>query len=235
MRPMGQLVLLAVAIAMVLATFAAYGVLWWSGMAGRPATGADVELVFRACPEAIPTVEGRLADMGLVATVAAAPGGFTVETVLPADPIVAASVPGTLARPGRVEIVAGDEVVATNADVTEAEPRLDLRMASFVVLRFAAPAAERLADAVRADPRGHLALRLDGVEVATQPNAAPIARGELEFAPRTDDDAVRMRAIAEWAVVADHGPLPCGVEPVPSGAPDTPGSARGAEDRPGPP
>jgi hypothetical protein len=217
MRPIGGLVLLAFVVLAVLATFVAYGVLWWSGTAGRPATGAQVHLTFRGCPEAVPLVEGRLADMGLVSTVTATDEGFTVSTTLPSDAVVAASVPGTLARPGRVEIVAGETVLATNADVVGADPRLDLRMASYAVLRFAPAAADRLVDAVRADPRGQLTFRLDGVDVATQPNTDPIARGELEFAPRVEDDEQRMRTIAEWSVVADHGPLPCSVESVPSG------------------
>jgi hypothetical protein len=217
MRPIGGLLLLAGAMGAVFATFAAYGVLLWSGLAGRPATGPPVQLTFRGCPEAIPIVEARLADMGLAATVAPTDEGFTVSATLPADPTVAASVPGTLARPGRVEILSGDTVLATNADVAEAEPRLDLRMASYALVRFKPDAVPRIVAAVRADPAGHLVLRLDGADVGTQPNADPIAKGELEFAPRTDDDAVRMRAIAEWAVVVDHGPLPCGVELVPSG------------------
>jgi len=217
MRPIGGLLLLAGALGAVIATFVAYGWLWWSGMTGRPATGDAVVLTFEGCHEAIPLITERLADMGLTPTFTGHERLFSVEVVLPADPVVAASVPDTLARPGVVEVRSGDTVLATNADVMEAVPRLDLRMASFVVLRLSSGATDRVVEAVRADPTGHLSLVVDGVEVATQPNTTPIAKGEVEFAPPVDDDETRMRTVAEWSVVLDHGPLPCKVVPVPSG------------------
>jgi hypothetical protein len=217
MRPIGGLLLLAGALLAVLATFVAYGWLWWSGLTGRPATGEQAVLAFEGCHEAIAPITARLGDMGLAPTVTAHEGRFQVQVVLPADPAVAASIPATLARPGRVEVLSGDTVLATNADVVEVVPRLDLRMASYAVLRLSEAATARVVTAVRADPTGHLTLKVDGVEVAIQPNGTPIAKGELEFAPPTDDDERRMRTVAEWAVVLDHGPLPCPVVPVPSG------------------
>jgi hypothetical protein len=222
MRPIGGLVLLAGALVAVLLTFAAYGGLVWSGMRGRPAAGPEAVLRFEGCHEAIGPMVERLEDMGLTATVRPAERSFAFLVVLPSDPAVAASVPATLAKPGKVEITAGGTVLATNVDVTEAVPRLDLRMASYVVVRLSPAAADRVAAAQNADPGGALTLRVDGTEVATQRNSDPTARGELEFAPRTDDDAVRMRTIAEWAVLLDHGPLPCPVVPAASGDPDTP-------------
>jgi hypothetical protein len=222
MRPIGGLLLLAGALLAVLATFVAYGVLVWAGMAGRPATGAPATLRFEGCHEAIAPMVARLEDMGLSATVRATlQGSFAFVVVLPSDPVVAASVPATLARPGHVEIASGSTVLATNADVTEAVPRLDLRMASYVVVRLSASAADRVAAAMRADPTGAVVLRVDGAEVARQRNTDPTVHGELEFAPPTDDDVLRMRTIAEWAVVLDHGPLPCSVVPSASGGPDT--------------
>lgn len=221
MRPWRGLVILAVPLVAIVATFVAYAVLVRAGLTGRPASGEAVELRFLACREASAPIVARLADMGLDAKVAPSPGGFTVKVVLPSDPAVAASIPITLVSPGHLEVRAGDDVLATNVDVVSAEPRLDLRMASYVVLRLAEAAAQRVTDAVRASPRGVLTLRIDGVDVATQQNTTPIARGEVEFAPHVDDDAVRMRTIAAWAVVFDHGPLPCVValfeQPAPSG------------------
>jgi hypothetical protein len=212
MRPWVGLLILVVPIVAVVATFIAYGVLVSAGLTGRQERGADVELRLLACEEAVGPIVARLADMGLEAKTRPVPGGFVLTYAPPADPEVAASIPATLVRPGKVEILWGAHRLATNAQVVSAEPRLDLRMASFVVVRLDRGAAVRIQDAVVSDPQGSLTLRIDDVDVAEQPNATPLAEGEVEFAPRTDDDQLRMRTIAEWAVLLDHGPLPCPVE-----------------------
>lgn len=212
MRPLVGLAILVVPIVGVIATFVAYGVLVSAGLTGRQARGGDVELRLLACEEAIAPIVGRLADMGLEAKTRPVPGGFVLNYAPPADAAVAESIPRTLVRHGKMEILWGKHLMATNAHVVSAEPRLDLRMASYVVVRLDTTAAMRVKDTVESDPRGWLTLRIDDVDVAEQPNATPLAEGEVEFAPKTDDDEVRMRTIAEWAVLLDHGPLPCPVE-----------------------
>jgi hypothetical protein len=212
MRPLVGLAILVVPIVGVVATFVAYAVLVSAGLTGRQARGEEIEIRFLACEEAIAPIVGRLADMGLDAKTRPVPGGFVLKVAPPEDAEVARSIPATLVRPGKMEVWSATEPLATNADVVAAEPRLDLRMASYVVVRLDADAAERVKNAVRADPRGFLTLRLDDVEVARQPNATPIAQGEVEFAPPTDDDEERMHTIAEWGVILDHGPLPCPAE-----------------------
>lgn len=211
MRPLVGLAILVLPIAGVVATFIAYAVLVSAGLTGRQGRGEEIELRFLACEEAVAPIVARLSDMGLDAKTRPVPGGFVLEVAPPDDEAVAASIPATLVRAGKLEVLSGADLLATNADVVAAEPRLDLRMASYVVLRLTPEAASRVTSAVRADPGGSLTLRLDDVDVAQQPNGTPLARGEVEFAPHTDDDVVRMRTIAEWAVVLDHGPLPCPV------------------------
>jgi len=212
MRPLVGLAILVVPIVGVLATFVAYGVLVRAGLNGRQARSEDVELRLLACEEAIDPIVARLADMGIEAKTRPVPGGFVLKYAPPADAAVAASIPATLVRPGKMEINWGRHLMATNAQVTSAEPRLDLRMASYVVLRLNPSAALRIKDTVHNDPHGSLTLRIDDQDMAEMPNSTPIAEGEVEFAPRTDDDEERMRTIAEWAVVLDHGPLPCPAE-----------------------
>lgn len=212
MRPLVGLAILVVPIIGVFATFIAYAVLVSAGLTGRQERGEEIELRFLACEQAIDPIVARLADMGLDAKTRPVAGGFALSVAPPKDDEVAASIPATLVRAGKMEVLSGADLLATNADVVAAEPRLDLRMASFVVLRLSAEAAGRVTSAVRADPRASLTLRVDDVDVAQQPNGTPLAPGEVEFAPNTDDDVLRMRTIAEWAVVLDHGPLPCPVE-----------------------
>ncbi|MBX2797264.1 MAG: hypothetical protein KTR31_06350 [Myxococcales bacterium] len=217
-RPLWGLVILSLPVFGVIAVFIAYGIMWSLGLSGRAASGEPVELAFEGCAEARALLEARLQDMGLSEgewsdTV----GGFAVRTPLMGDPDVDGTVPDTLAMPGALEIRGGDEVLATNVDLSDATVRLDIFMVPYVLLRLHEDAAKRVRDHMRSDPRGQLRFWVDGVDVGWQSNSNPVALGELELSPNASEDVDeqdRMQQVAAWSVVLDHAPLPCDVRPV---------------------
>lgn len=221
-RPLWGLAILSLPIFGVIAVSLAYVVMWSLGLSGRSASGAQAEIVFEGCADARAPIEARIADMGLSPTSwREVPGGFAVQTQLTGDPEVDARLPETLTLPGALQIRAGDQILATHEDLTDASVRLDLFMVSYVLLRLRDEAAQRIKRHVRAEPMGKLWLWVDGQRVAWQANQNPVAVGELELSPEISDEQERMYAVAAWAVVLDHGPLPCPV--VARINPETPG------------
>lgn len=211
-RPLWGLVILSLPIFGVIAVFIAYVVMWSMGLSGRAARGAPAEIVFEGCAEARAPIEARVADMGLSPTDwRDVPGGFALETRLTGDPAVDQALPTTLTTPGALEVRGGAQILATNDDLTDASVRLDLFMVSYVLLRLDDEAAQRVKQHVRAEPGGKLWFWVDGHRVGWQSNQNPVAVGELELSPEISDEQERMRAVAAWSVVLDHGPLPCPV------------------------
>lgn len=212
-RPGWALVILAAPVVLLVFVATAYAVLLGFGLAGRAAGGEHRTVSFRACPDARPVIEARVADVGLTdAVFADVPGGFTLSATLPADPAVADALPATLARPGHLEVRHGDEVLLTDADVVDAGVRLDMVMIPSTLLRLSPEAARRVTAWREAHhPDGVLEYVLDGAVIGTQQAQYPVEPGELEIAPEGLPDRERMQVAAEWSVVIDHGPLPCPV------------------------
>ena len=213
-RPLWGLAILTLPILGIFVMFIAYGVMWGLGLSGRQAAGEPVTLTFEGCPEARPLLEARLADMGLSGEWTSTASQIQVTAALTGDPEVDANIPDTLASPGALEIRADGEVVATNANVTEASVRMDLFMVPYVLLHLDPPAADRVRDFVRADPEGKVRFWVDGQEIGWQSNSNPVAKGDLEINPAIPDELERMHAVAAWSVTLDHGPLPCTVHAV---------------------
>jgi hypothetical protein len=210
-RPMWALAILTLPLIGFVLTVAAYVVMVSLGLAGRPATGDRVTLVFAGCPAARPLVEARVADMGLPATWSDAAAGFRAELQLPPDPLAAEGVPAALAAPGVFEVRGGDEVLATHADVIDASVRLDLSMTPTTLVRLSPDAAQRVKVWVRAHPSGRLDFVLDGERIGGQSAMDPVAIGEVEISPPIKENQQRMLKTAAWSVIVDHAPLPCPV------------------------
>lgn len=211
MRPAWGLAILTLPIVGVVIVAVGYGSLFLSGTRGRAADGPRVEWTFEGCPEARPLIEARVADMGLEAAFGDAPGGFVAELVLPGDPEVAAGVPATLTMPGALEVRGANELLVTNADLTDASVRVDLLMYPSTLLRLTPEAAERVKKHVRDLPKGELLFYVDGVRAGRQDNQNPVSVGEIELGLDEGDDKTRMHRAAALSVVLDHGPLPCPV------------------------
>jgi hypothetical protein len=201
--------LLLIPVAMIPLVFVAWGLMIWAGLAGRPASGPEVDIGVTACPEARDVLLARAADMGLTPAVEARPDGFVLHTRMPEDPESAASVPRALAPPGRFEVRGGDQVLATNADVTEATIRLDLSLSPATLIRLQPAAAQRVAAFVRGDEGGQIEFWLDGQKVGYQVNRE-VSANELEIWVQEGGDRARLQVAAERGVVIDH-PLPCPV------------------------
>jgi len=211
-RPLWGILLVLIPIVGVIAVAIAYAVTWGFGMAGRAARGETVTWRFSGCEAARPLLEDRLADVGLDGTWASAANGYTVTTRLTGDESVDQSLPATLTTPAALEVRGGDEVLATSEDVTDASVRMDLFMVPSVLLSLDPPAAERVKEHVRAVPDGKMTFHVDGERIGWQSNTNPVAVGELEINLDLEgDEQARMRAVASWSVILDHGPLPCPV------------------------
>ncbi|MEQ1566354.1 MAG: hypothetical protein ABMA64_12005 [Myxococcota bacterium] len=207
-RPLWGLLLLSLPVVGVVFTAAAYGAMWAMGLRGRAADGPEVWWAVDGCPEAAAVVDARVRDVGLEPIGAPTPGQLHLR--LPADPAVAAALPVTLTRPGKLEIRGGGEPLAGPEDVTSASPRMDLMMVPVVLVTVTPAAADRVTAWVRAHPGGRLDFLVDGEPVGWQSSQNPLPKGEYEIAPALADGPERWAAVAAVSVVADH-PLPCPV------------------------
>ena len=213
-RPLWGLAILSLPILGIFVVFTGYAVMWWLGLAGRSATGEPVTMAFQGCAEARPFMEARMVEMGLDGVWEAGPSGFSVTAQLTGDEEVDAGLPAVLASVGALEIRGGDQVLATHADVRDATVRMDLFMVPYVLFHLEDPAAQRIRENVREDPGGKLEFFVDGAKVGWQSNQNPLPVGHLEMNPEISEEQERMRAVANWAVTLDHGPLPCPVTPL---------------------
>lgn len=211
----GCLIFAIVPVAVAL-TFLAYAVMLGLGLYGRPASGDRVTITFEACPEAGPILTDRAMSMGLTDAALHSEGArHELTATLPADPQIAASIPGTLAERGLLTVRASDgAVLADHTSVESAGVRMDIMMTPTTFVRLKRPAALSLRDHVRENPEGHLAIELDGAEVFVRSNRADLVEVELEIPPSAEDDQARMQLAAARGVVLGSGPHPCPVQVV---------------------
>ncbi len=211
-RPGWALVVLGAPIALFALVVMAYTTLVGLGLRGRAAGGEQVTLHFEACSAARAVVEARLGEMGLDdAQLTDGPDGFDVAVTMPTDPDVATTVPSTLAAPGHLEVRHGPDVLATQDDLRDAGVRLDVFMIPSTLLRLDETTSERITGWVTDNPEAQLRFLLDGELIGTQNASNPVGYGELEIETHGLSDRERMNASAAWAVILDHGPLPCAV------------------------
>ena len=206
-RPGWALFILAAPIVLFVIVALLYTGMIGLGLQGR-GSGEPVDLRVGGCAEAPAAVVERLADMGLPATIDASDPQL-VHTHRIGRPEVDATLAATLAQRGVFELRHDDEVLVTNAQITEATYRLDGMMDPWLLLLLDDVATEAVVGAMRGDPTGRLTFVLDGEPVAMQPNRRDVFRGEVEGIPLADRDAAtRMERIAAWSVMIDHV-LPC--------------------------
>jgi hypothetical protein len=213
-RPLWGLLILALPLVGLVLVVMGYGSVFLLGLQGRQAGGERVILWYGGCPEAKGAVVARLADMGLQAEELPVPPGqtdkFGFSLHLPSDPLAAASLPATLASPGRLELLAGSTVLADERDLREASVRMDLLTQPSLLLSLDEDATARVREHVGQDQQGELTLRIDNVAVASQSNERAVQEGGIELIPSREGKSERERwaAVAAWAVTVDHT-LPC--------------------------
>lgn len=205
--------------------FAAYGYLFYSGLGGRPADGARVEIAFDGCEAAGPIIEARVQRMGLGDPVfGTRDSGPMIEVTLPTDEEVANDVPTTLARTGAFEIRAGDEVLFDNSALTDATVRMDIMMSPWVVLRLQEDAEASLHAHQKTDLSAETSYWIDGVKLGRISNQKTVMGGEVELPGDAANDRARMQRAAADALVLSSGPLPCSVSVVSVHPASLPGS-----------
>ncbi len=209
-------VLLIIPIVMTVFGVSAYLGLFTLGMIGRSATGERVRIEFASCPEAKALVSDRTALMGLGDPMFADTAeGFSLTATLPADPLDAAAIPGTLAAPGRLEI--RDPKSPPEAPPVIAGERVDastvhLGMDGVVTLvRLDDAGSTTLREYMIAHPEGEIAFVIDGVTAYTRSNLPAEARGSLEITTKGGDEHDQLRVAAARSIILDAGPLPCPV------------------------
>lgn len=212
-RPGWALVVLAAPIAIFVLVIVLYIGMISLGFQGRGGDGAPVTYEVGGCEDAGPLLEARLGDIGLPVERTSHPGGMQLHTRRIGRPEIDATLADTLAQPGAFELRHDDDVLARNAQITDATYRLDGMMDPWLLLRLDDDATKAVVAAVRSDPTGRLTFVLDGTPIAMQPNRRSVRKGEVEGIPLDEIDAAeRMRRIASWSVIIDHGPLPCPVQ-----------------------
>ena len=210
-RPGWALVILAAPIALFIAVVVLYVGMVSLGLQGRAAEGAPIELMVETCPEALPVLEARLADVGLPFEAEEEGGGrYRVRTTGTGRADVDEALPAALLAPGRFALTYDGTTLIDNEGVEEATYRLDGMMDMWLLLDLDEAATDAVTEAVRSSkPGDRLDFLVDGVMVAMQPTHRSVQRGEVEGIPVDDmDQKTRMRRIAEWSMQIDH-PLPC--------------------------
>lgn len=184
------------------------------GRMGGTARGDRVEIVFTtACPtDAAAVIAARVDAMGLGEPQQQVQGD-TVRLVatLPGLDDDRTAVPALLAREGRLQVRHGDQVLATEADLSGVTVALDESGMPYDELSFQGEVATRLAQAVDADPKGELVFLLDGEELARRPNSVKILDEKVKVTAGEGITRDRMRRAADRAIVLDSGPQPCPV------------------------
>lgn len=136
---------------------------------------------------------------------------ITLVATMPGLPDDATAMPTLLARQGALAILRGDEVLAGRGDLEQVALRLDDAGLPVADLLLSSGAADRLREAIAADPDGELAVTVDGQAPTRRPNSLPL-KGNHLLLPGEGATAARMRAATDHAIVLGQGPLPCALD-----------------------
>jgi len=212
-KPNWGCLLFLIPIVGIAATFAAYGVLFYSGYTGGSADGERVSLTYEGCAEAVPVLLDRATRMGLGDPEAVtAPGRITLSLTLPSDPEIAARIPGSLGRTAKLTALGGETALLGPADLAGASPRLNLLMSPFTVLELTDAAAERVREHKAAHPDGEIVYLVDDEPIGRETNKKALAGNEIEIPADAENEQERVRQAAEQAVLLGSGPLPCSLQ-----------------------
>ena len=215
-RPTYGCVLLIVPIVLTVFGVLAYLGMFTLGVIGRTATGERVRIEFASCPEAKALVTDRTALMGLGDPVFAdTADGFSLTATLPEDPVDAASIPGTLAAEGRLEVrdpkaPAGGPPIVPGEQVDASTVHLGLD-GVITLVKLDAVGTDVLRDHMIAHPEGEIAYVIDGVTAFSRSNLPAEARGNLEIVTAGPSEHEQLRLAAARSIILDAGPLPCPV------------------------
>lgn len=194
------------------------------GRLGGQAEGERVLITWQApcAAQALPVMQERGTSLGLGAPEWSTQGQrLSLVATLPGLEDDRSAVPALLARPGRLEIKLGDQVLATQADLASARLELDDAGMPVTQLTLQPEVGQRVAAAVEAAQDGELLFLLDGEELARRPNTIRVVDHQLKVIAGEGTTRVRMRRATDRAILLDHGALACApallsVDPAPA-------------------
>lgn len=197
------------------------GALVLLGSLGGKASGERVSLRWQSscAAQALPVMQSRGESLGLGEPEWAVSGDtITLTATMPGLDDDATAVPALLGAPGELELRLDGRVLATRSDLVSARLELDESGMPLTKLTFSPEAGERLSAEVDAAPQGEIVFLLDGVEIARRPNSVKVNEHQLRVLPGEGMTRERFRRATDWAIVLDHGRLPCGVGAATAGA-----------------
>lgn len=215
LKPSRGVFILLVPLITVLIVLVLYAGTWIVAIQGRAADGERVTLTWRACEGVEEVLRHRVAAIGLGEPVLQRDGDtVSLTATLPADPVIAASIPGTLAERGWLEARVGDQVLFDSSHVTGGSIRQDLTLIPWTVVQLDAHAEQQLQQAVEANREGEVVYFLDDHRIGRISNLKGWGP-EIELqAEGAANDLERMHLTAARSVVIGSGPMPCALEPL---------------------
>jgi len=179
---------------------------------GNSAKGERLKIVFQtACPqEAGPIIEARGNAIGLGdMQVQMSKSSVTVLATMPGLTDDRTAMPELLAMPGTVTFRSGEEILATEKDITEAVLKLDEGGNPITELALTVSAGKALEEATTADPEGTLTILFNGEPIVPRPNTPPVLENKIRLMTGTGKPAARMRLATDRSILLSKGAIPC--------------------------
>lgn len=216
-RPRAGCWILAVPIVIAVLLVGSYGAIFLLGVQGRAPEGPVARMSFSGCDEAEPVIRARVEEMGLGDPQWEAPsGGFALTARLPAWQGATDQIPATLTAPGefaaRAGPDAGGRVLASDEDIASATMRLDFAATPSTAVRLGPTAAREVTRWMDEEPQGVTSLWLDGEHIGTRDNDPDTPGDRFTLEPASEERQAIIQQAAAWAVILNHGALPCPVQ-----------------------
>ena len=182
------------------------------GALGSTPTGDRVRIAFATCADAMPLIEARVDAMGLgEPAFQREEGRLLVTATLPDKPDVAASIPRTLAAPGRFEIRTEDsnEVVIDPTHIVEVNLTLERLGDPLTIIRLSQEGGRILREHMEDNRGGAIVVYIDDELIVTRMNEPAVLEGVIDLRPHQETREADIEVAAERRVRVGFGPLPC--------------------------
>ena len=192
--------------------FAATGALVFAAWRGGSAAGDRVVMRFSGdCTErGMVAVRARAEAIGLGDPSMTEEGGvISLTATLPGLPDDRVAVPALLVRQGRFEGLGPAGVVITNAELTEAQIRLDESGLPYTWVGLRPTGVEAMKALRAADPEGSLRIRIDHEQPTPRPNNIDLEDDGLRVLTSEGPTELRMREAADRAILLQAPMLDC--------------------------
>ena len=196
-----SILMLAIAILAVLA------------LRGGTASGERVQMIFTAecMSTAAPLIMARVEELGLGQPESTQQGNrFELTATLPGLENDRQHIPRLLSQQGRLQVLDGENQLASEADIKTVSLDLDESGMPIVKIVFDPTVHQRLAKHIDENPRDELIIQIDATDQIERPNSAKLG-DELRLLAQTGDTRAQMKQSADRTIVLNHGPMDCEV------------------------